>query len=247
MNGAVGDAGQALVVGHDDKRLAQTVAQVEEELVKFVLVMGVEAARRLVGQHYGRAVDEGAGYGHSLLLAAGQFAGLVRGAVGKTHQIQHVEGGRLGLLLAAAGNEGGNHDVLQRGELGQQLVELEDEADAAVAEGREFFLLHAAYFGAVDAYHTRVGRIECTHDLQQGGLSGTAGAYDAYYFAFLYLQVDAPEYLEGAETLGYVFELNHSLWIYAGQQLAGRGRLYKPPQALPFHYSFFILNSLRVS
>ena len=171
----------------------------------------------------------------------------MRGTVGQSQQIQHFEGGRLGFAATQTGYQGGYHDILQCRELGQQLVELEDEADAAVAEGREFFLLHAAYFGTVDAYHTRVGRIERTHDLQQGGLSGTAGTYDAYYFAFLYLQVDAPKYLEGAETLGYVFELNHSLWIYAGQQLAGRGRLCKPPQALPFHYSLFILNSLRVS
>lgn len=58
MNGAVGDGSQAFVVSHNDKRLPQTVAQVEEKLVQFSLVVGVEAARWLIGQHNGRPVDQ---------------------------------------------------------------------------------------------------------------------------------------------------------------------------------------------
>ena len=42
MDGAVGDGGQLLVVGDDDEGLAETVAEVEEEVVEFLLVLGVE-------------------------------------------------------------------------------------------------------------------------------------------------------------------------------------------------------------
>ena len=71
MDGAVGEGGQLFVVGDDDEGLAEAVAEVEEEAVEFLLIVGVEGAGRLVGQDDGRVVDEGAGYGDTLLLATG--------------------------------------------------------------------------------------------------------------------------------------------------------------------------------
>ena len=49
MDGAVGDLGEGFVVGDNDESLAELVAQVEEELVEFGLVLGVEGAGGLVG------------------------------------------------------------------------------------------------------------------------------------------------------------------------------------------------------
>lgn len=49
VDGAVGDLGEGFVVGDNDESLAELVAQVEEELVEFGLVLGVEGAGRLVG------------------------------------------------------------------------------------------------------------------------------------------------------------------------------------------------------
>ena len=48
-------------MGYDDERLAIAVAQVEEEFVQFLFILGVEAARRFVGKHHIGVVDEGAG------------------------------------------------------------------------------------------------------------------------------------------------------------------------------------------
>ena len=70
MDGAVGEGGELLVVGNDDEGLAETVAEVEEELVELLLVMRVERAGGLVGEDDGGVVDEGAGHGDALLLAA---------------------------------------------------------------------------------------------------------------------------------------------------------------------------------
>ena len=44
MDSAVGDLRQRLVVGDDDERLPQFVAQVEEELMQLGLVLAVEAS-----------------------------------------------------------------------------------------------------------------------------------------------------------------------------------------------------------
>ena len=48
----------------------------------------IEVAGRLVGQHQRRAVDQGPGDGHALLLAAGHLRGLVIAAVGQSHPLQ---------------------------------------------------------------------------------------------------------------------------------------------------------------
>ena len=42
MDGAVGDGGQAFVVGDDDEGLSELVAQVEKQLVQFFLVLRIE-------------------------------------------------------------------------------------------------------------------------------------------------------------------------------------------------------------
>ena len=44
MNGAVGDGGEGFVVGDDDEGLAKLGTEVEEQLVKAFLVVGVEGA-----------------------------------------------------------------------------------------------------------------------------------------------------------------------------------------------------------
>ena len=69
-DGAVGEGGEAFVVGDDDEGLTETVAKVEEELVEFLLVLGVEAAGGLVGKDDRGVVDEGAGDGDALLLSS---------------------------------------------------------------------------------------------------------------------------------------------------------------------------------
>ena len=54
--------------------------------------LGIEVARRLVGQQDGRFVDQRAGDGHALALAAGEFIGLVMNAVGQADLRQRLEG-----------------------------------------------------------------------------------------------------------------------------------------------------------
>ena len=66
----------------------------------------------------------------------------------------------------------------------------------AVAEIAKGFLRKGGGVDAINTYGTRVGLVECTDDLQQCGLAGTAGADDAHYFALVDVQVDALEHLQ---------------------------------------------------
>ena len=70
MDGAVGEAGQVLVVRDDDKGLAEAFPEVEEKLVQLLLVPAVQAAGGFVGENHVGPVHQRAGYGHALLLAA---------------------------------------------------------------------------------------------------------------------------------------------------------------------------------
>ena len=208
-------------MGDDDEGLPQLVAQVEEELVQLLLVLCVEATRGLVGKDYLRAVDEGAGHGYALLLSTRELGRLVGGTVGEVQVVEHLHSAAAGIAHAGSGNEGGHHHVLHGGEFGQQLVKLEYEADMPVAEGRELLLLISGDVDAIEEHTAAVGAVERADYLQQRGLAGSAGTYDADHLSLVDGEVDAFEHFECAEALVYVVELYHILIILTtvnGQQ-----------------------------
>ena len=75
-------------------------------------------------------------------------------------------------------------------------MELEDEAQVAVAEVGELLLGEGGDIDAVDDDGAGVGAVECADNLQQGGLAGSAGADDADHLATVDVEVDAFEHLE---------------------------------------------------
>ena len=183
-------------MGDDDKGLSETVAQVEEELMELFFVLTVQAARWLVGQDDGGIVDEGTRHCHTLFLTAGKLIGLVMGAVGELHELQQFLGTLLGFTVGCARNVGRNHDVLDGCELRQQLVELEDKAQMAVAEVGKFLLRKGGGVDAVNTDRSAVGSVEGADDLQQCGFSGAAGSDNADDFAFGDMQIDAFQYFQ---------------------------------------------------
>lgn len=95
MDSAVGDGGEVLVVGDDDKGLTELVAQVEKELVELGLVLGVETTGGFVGEDDGRMVDKGSCYGDALFLTTGELVGLMSGAVSESHEVKQFHGALL--------------------------------------------------------------------------------------------------------------------------------------------------------
>ena len=134
VDGAVGDGGEVLVVGDNDKGLTELVAQVEEKLMELVLVLGVETARRLVSEDDSGMVDQGTCHGDALLFTAGELVGLVPCAVGESHELKQLHGTLLSLTTSFAIDEGWDHHVLQCRELRQELVKLKHETDVLIAE-----------------------------------------------------------------------------------------------------------------
>ena len=87
------------------------------------------SARRSLGLR-----DQGTGEGDTLLFAAGEFAGAMGGPAPKFDFVQPVLRGSEGLSLRFAPGKQRHGDVLQRGEFRQEVMELPDVADFAVAK-----------------------------------------------------------------------------------------------------------------
>ena len=93
--GQVHDAGGVLfgqlgvVRDHDDQAV---VCDFGEQVHDLDARFGIERARGFVGQQDFGVVDEGAGDGHALHLAAGQLAGLLVDVVAQAHLLQRGHG-----------------------------------------------------------------------------------------------------------------------------------------------------------
>jgi hypothetical protein len=89
LHDPVGDRHEPGVVGrHDDDPAG--VAQVAQQPDHRLRLDVVEVRRRLVGEEQGRILAEPAGHGHPLLLAPGELAGVVVGAVGQADEREEL-------------------------------------------------------------------------------------------------------------------------------------------------------------
>ena len=77
-----------------------------------------------------------------------------------------------------------------------------------VAEIAQFLGAEAAHIHTIYLYAATVWLIEGTDNLEKSGLAGTTRSDDTNHFALVNMQVDALEYLQGAEALCYTFYIN---------------------------------------
>ena len=123
-----------MVVGGHQHRRSGAVDPFEQ--IHDVLAgLGVEVARRLVGQQHQRPVDERAGDGDTLLLTAGQLAGQAVGLAGQAHHLQHVGHHPVDHVGALADDLQREGDVLEHRLLLQQPEVLEHAADDLAQAG----------------------------------------------------------------------------------------------------------------
>ena len=89
--------------------------------------------------------------------------------------------------------QGGHHDVFKGRELGEQVVELEDEADLAVADGVDLGRGHAVEGLSAEEDLAVRGPVEGAHDVEQGALARAGGAADGHDAADGDLEVHAAQ------------------------------------------------------
>ena len=103
--------------------------QLAEQVQDFGSRVAVEVAGRLVGQDQRGLVDQRAGDGHALLLAAGEFGRLVVQPVAQAEPLEGGAGPRRRVRAGEPWYKQRHLDVLDHRGTRQQVVRLEDETE----------------------------------------------------------------------------------------------------------------------
>src|ERR1035441_6222276 len=69
----------------------------------------------------------------------------------------------------------GQHDVLSRGQAGEEVEELEDEADLAAPKRCPLTFAERVEIGTPDQYLPLVGRLQPPQHVQEGGFAAATG------------------------------------------------------------------------
>src|SRR5262249_14929356 len=130
---------------------------------------------------------------HALLLAARQLAGSMPNAVTEADGLQDLRRAILGLALRHSLDERRHRDVLEGRELGQQVMELEDEADGLVAERRERRGARGEDVATLKPHETVRRQIERAEHVEEGRFPGARRTDDGNALAGIDVEVDAFE------------------------------------------------------
>ena len=186
----------------------------------------VEVAGGLVHQHQAGIGDQGPGDRRTLALTAGQLAGLVFGPGAQPYLVQQSTRLVLGVTLAATANDQRQRHVLQRRELRQQMVELVDEADVAIAEAPDLGVAHLVQHGVGHPYFAGAGAVEATEQVEQGGLAGARTADHRDPLAGVHLELELVEHHQVGGTFivdpGQLAALEHQIVAGGGRRLDTR-------------------------
>ena len=138
VDDAVGDVEDAVVVRDQQHGDALLLGQIVHQVDHVAAGLLVERRGGLVGEDDARPPGERAGDRDALLLPARELAREVRAArCAQADRFEHLDGALTDLLARQLAVQVERHlHVLRRGQRGEQIVRLEDVADAACAPGR---------------------------------------------------------------------------------------------------------------
>ena len=156
----------------------------------------VEVAGRLVGEHAVGRAGERARDRDALALAARELRRPVLQPRAEADLAEHVGGARARLGGGEAADAQRHRDVVERGELGQQMVELVDEAEMAVAPLALLGRVEGREVAAAEIDAARGRRLEAAEQMQQRALARARRADDGERLAAPDLEVDALQHVD---------------------------------------------------
>ena len=166
MNGTIGIAGIAGVVGHHADGGAAAM-QFAKQIHDLLAILRIEVSSRLIGEQNGRIAGQSAGHRDALLLTAGELRRVVLDAVRHADALQRFMNLLLALRRAHAAIGERELDVFVDIQIADEVEGLENEADLAVADARALGELEALDGLAVEDLSSGGGRVEETQDGQQ--------------------------------------------------------------------------------
>ena len=149
--------------------------------------------------------DEGAGYGDTLLLAAGHFVGIMLGPLFQAQALEILHGERVALVTVDALIEERKLYVLDRSLEADKVEGLEDESYHAVAVVGSLALAEVLDELAVQPVLARIVIVKDTQNIEKGGLAGAGCAHDGDELSLVYGEVYSLQNVEGlAVVVGLV-------------------------------------------
>ena len=183
--------GKLRVVGdHDDQPVLR---HLPEQLHDLDGGLAVQRAGGLVRQENVRVVDEGAGDGHPLHLAAGHLAGLFIQLVAQAHPLQRLLRPAAALRLGYPRQGQRQLHVGQHRLVGDEVIALEHKAHRVVAVGVPVAVPVLFCGAAVDDEIAAGVAVKSADDVQRGGLAAAGGAQNGDELILPELQIDAPQ------------------------------------------------------
>lgn len=135
---AVGGGGDFGAMGDEDHGGFLLAGEPGDEVDDGGTGSGVEVASGFVGQQDRGLMDEGAGEGGALHLAAGELMRAVVGAIGESDGGEEFAGSLPAEGIGPAGEQEGEEDVFLDGQRGEEVKELEHKTDLEASKGGEF-------------------------------------------------------------------------------------------------------------
>jgi len=120
-------------MGNEDNGSFFVAGELGEKLNDDGAGSGVQITGGFVGKDDGGAMDEGAGYGGALELAAGKLVGPVVGAVGELNGAEEFASASTGGRGDAASEEKRKEHIFFDRESGEKVKKLENKADFEAA------------------------------------------------------------------------------------------------------------------
>ena len=183
-----------IVRDHDDELVLRDLLQ---DLHDLHGGLGIECARRLVRQQDIGIVDQRAGNGDALHLAAGHLARLFVELISEPDLLQRLDGASAPFGRSDAREGQRKLDVGQDVLMRDQVVGLENEADGVVAVGVPVRVCKAPGGLVVDDQVARAVVVEPADDVQQRRLAAAGVAEDRHKFVLAELQIHALERVHG--------------------------------------------------
>src|SRR5258706_2338401 len=112
--------------------------QIVNQVQNFGTGGGVQVSGGLVGQQNRRKYAQCARDRHALAFSAGELVGQVVEPRAQLHQVQQLPRALINFLARPASQMQGQSHVFQARQRGQEIKELEDEADFVAAHARQF-------------------------------------------------------------------------------------------------------------
>jgi hypothetical protein len=170
-------------VGNDHQDSFFFPVQIEEHLAHCRSGVPIQIAGGLIGKYEGGALDEGAGDGHALALAAGQFRGPVIKPPGQPNPSEKLPGPNLVLGTVVRSNQSRDQNVFQYRALRQEVVVLKNEADMTVAEIRQGRLGKLKWVSTVKADSAGSGSVQRAQNVEESTLARPRRTHDCQGFA----------------------------------------------------------------